>query len=433
MKSNMIIGEDTQLAWQLDTIRKNGIRSWQVGDSAHKILGIEGPAPKESFTAQWREVEADPKPRPKKRSAKTRTEWNALAKQDVWIKPEAIATVTIVSKGAPKGETMFLEAIPLRRGRDAFTSAPHGLVDLDHQDCVQIKIANTSSQSILLRSGELVGRLTRANEALKNTSQVSQDELNQFAARAGQLAALVPSLNEKLPDVSHEPPTSASEEQPLSEPDKVNWGPKTSDPGPDQVYPSEKLREIIDVDPELGTAQQEALYKVIESNQKAFGFDGRLGHYKTKVHIELKPGTKPISSAPYNASPAKRQAIDQQIDLWLSLDVIEESKSPWGAPVIIIYRNDKPRMCINYRKMNKATIADQHPIPRQTDILAALSGAQYLSVFDALSGFTQLEFDEESRPISAFRTHRRLHQFKCITGRLKCYITLFFCWITVIS
>src|SRR6266852_3740813 len=69
-------------------------------------------------------------------------------------------------------------------------------------------------------------------------------------------------------------------------------------------------------------------------------------------------------------------------------------------------------MCIDYRKMNKATIADQHPIPKQTDILAALSGAQYLSVFDALSGFTQLEFDEESRPISAFRTHRGLHQFK---------------------
>jgi len=151
---------------------------------------------------------------------------------------------------------------------------------------------------------------------------------------------------------------------------------------------------------------------VIENNQGAFGFNGQLGHYKTKVHIELKPGTKPISAAPYNASPAKRQAIDQQIDVWLSQDVIEESKSPWGAPVIIVYRNDKPRMCIDYHKMNKATIADQHPIPRQTDILAALSGAQYLSVFDALSGFTQLEFDEESRPISAFRTHRGLHQFK---------------------
>lgn len=31
-----------------------------------------------------------------------------------------------------------------------------------------------------------------------------------------------------------------------------------------------------------------------------------------------------------------------------------------------------------------------------------------------LSGFTQLEFDEESQPISAFRTHQGLHQFKCM-------------------
>jgi len=58
------------------------------------------------------------------------------------------------------------------------------------------------------------------------------------------------------------------------------------------------------------------------------------------------------------------------------------------------------------------TIADQHPIPKQTDILQALSGVQYLSVFDALSGFMQLEFDEESRPITAIRTHRGLHHFK---------------------
>jgi hypothetical protein len=88
--------------------------------------------------------------------------------------------------------------------------------------------------------------------------------------------------------------------------------------------------------------------------------------------------------------------INKQIDLWLSQDVIEESKSPWGAPVIVVYRNSKPRVCIDWQRLNKATVADQHPIPKRTDILQALSGSQYLSIFDALSGFTQMEFDEES-------------------------------------
>ena len=116
--------------------------------------------------------------------------------------------------------------------------------------------------------------------------------------------------------------------------------------------------------------------------------------------------------APYYTSPAKREAIDKQIDLWLSQGVIEESKSPWGAPVIIVYHNGKPRVCIDWQKLNKATVADQHPIPKQTDILQALLGSQYLLVFDALSGFTQMESDEESWPITAIRTHRGLHHFK---------------------
>ena len=46
------------------------------------------------------------------------------------------------------------------------------------------------------------------------------------------------------------------------------------------------------------------------------------------------------------------------------------------------------------------------------DILQALSGSQYLSVFDTLSGFTQMEFDKESQPITAICTHRGLHHFK---------------------
>jgi hypothetical protein len=191
---------------------------------------------------------------------------------------------------------------------------------------------------------------------------------------------------------------SDSMEAEATDMEHLGWGPKTADPGPDKNYPSEKLQEVIDVDPLLEAPQCEALYKVVERNQAAFGLDGQLGHLKSEVHIELVLGMKPtcILMLPYYASPAKRDIIDKQIDLWISQGVIEESQSPWGAPVIIIYRNNKPRVCINFRRLNKATVANQHPIPKQTDILQALSGAQYLSVFDVLSGFTQMEFNEES-------------------------------------
>ena len=114
----------------------------------------------------------------------------------------------------------------------------------------------------------------------------------------------------------------------------------------------------------------------------------------------------------YGTSPAKRAVINEQLDKWFKQDVIEPSKSPWSAPVVIAYRNGKPRFCVDYRRLNAATIPDEFPIPRQSKILSSLSGAQVLSLLDTLSGFTQLEMDGEDVKKTAFRTHRGLFQFK---------------------
>ena len=83
--------------------------------------------------------------------------------------------------------------------------------------------------------------------------------------------------------------------------------------------------------------------------------------------------------------PAKKAVMDEQIEKWFEQDVIEASRSPWSAPVVIVYRHGKPRFCVDYRKLNEHTIPDEFPIPRQSEILAAFSGAQLLSSLDALS------------------------------------------------
>ncbi|KIJ30208.1 hypothetical protein M422DRAFT_100165, partial [Sphaerobolus stellatus SS14] len=79
-------------------------------------------------------------------------------------------------------------------------------------------------------------------------------------------------------------------------------------------------------------------------HEKAFGLDGRLGHYPAKVEIPLREGSKEISCPPFFTSPANRKVMDEQMDKWISLKVIEPSKSPWAAPGFITYRNGKPRM-----------------------------------------------------------------------------------------
>ena len=119
-----------------------------------------------------------------------------------------------------------------------------------------------------------------------------------------------------------------------------------------------------------------------------------------------------MSLAPYPASPTKREVINKQVDDWLRLDVIEPSKSAWGFPVLIVYCNSKPHLCIDYRKLNELAVPDEFPLPRQTNILHTLEGSQFLTTLDALAGSTQLKVKEEDRPKTAFRCHRGLYQFK---------------------
>jgi len=117
--------------------------------------------------------------------------------------------------------------------------------------------------------------------------------------------------------------------------------------------------------------------------------------------------------------------MDVQLNTWFEQGVIEPSISPWSTLVVIAYRNGKPCFCIDYRKLNTVTMPDKFPIPRQSEILSSLSWAQVLSSLDVLSEFMQLELDPADMEKTAFRTHRRLFQFKCMPFRLRNGLSIF--------
>ena len=216
------------------------------------------------------------------------------------ILPDSIATITAVSRGAPSKDTMYLKGISLKRGSNSFVQVLNGLVNLDMSDCFQVKIANTTSRQIIVRAGELLGHLYKACDSLKAVADATPLEIKTFEAKASRLANLANKLDPRslpsktIPQASESTsshmPTLEFGNPDTAETEHLGWGPKTSDPGPDQIYRSDQLREIIDVDTQLNLEQREALYDVIEQNQAAFGFDGWLGDLKSEVHIELAPG-----------------------------------------------------------------------------------------------------------------------------------------------
>jgi hypothetical protein len=122
-------------------------------------------------------------------------QWNAVAKYQLTILPESIATITAVSQGAPNEGTMYLEGVGLKWGSDSFIQVPDGLVELDTDNCFQVKIANTTNWRIIFWPRELLGRLSKADTSLKTAASMMPQELRAFKSNASHLATLVSKLD----------------------------------------------------------------------------------------------------------------------------------------------------------------------------------------------------------------------------------------------
>ena len=70
------------------------------------------------------------------------------------------------------------------------------------------------------------------------------------------------------------------------------------------------------------------------------------------------------------------------------------------------------RFCVDYRRLNLATVKDAYPLPRIDDTLDMLAGKRWFSTLDLASGYWQVSLSPEARCKTAFATHSGLFQFR---------------------
>ena len=122
--------------------------------------------------------------------------------------------------------------------------------------------------------------------------------------------------------------------------------------------------------------------------------------------------TAPIKQHPRRLPLSQQQSCKEEVQKMLKHDVIRPSASPWASPIVIVKKKDGSlRFCIDYRKLNAATIKDAYPLPRIDDSLDCLSGSKWFCTLDLASGFWQVEMDPEDREKTAFCTRGGLYEF----------------------
>ena len=137
------------------------------------------------------------------------------------------------------------------------------------------------------------------------------------------------------------------------------------------------------------------------------------GHTEAVEHTIDTGDSLPICCALRRMSPQKIKQEEACVEEMLAGGQIEPSDSPWSALVVLVTKKDGgTRFCVDYRRLNLATVKDAYPLPRIDDTLDMLAGKWWFSTLDLASGYWQVSLSPDARCKTAVATHSGLFQFK---------------------
>lgn len=175
----------------------------------------------------------------------------------------------------------------------------------------------------------------------------------------------------------------------------------------------------------MNEEERNTILKLCEQYSEIFYLKGDKLTYTDVLEHEIKilSNQPPIYKKPYRLPHAQKLEIENQIQEMLTNDIIEPSKSPWNAPLLLVKKKmdasgiNKFRIVVDFRALNEVTINEFHPLPNISDILDQLGQCKLFSVLDLASGFYQIPLSENSRELTAFSTsHGHWHFKRMIMG-----------------
>ena len=135
--------------------------------------------------------------------------------------------------------------------------------------------------------------------------------------------------------------------------------------------------------------------------------------HKGFVHrIRLTDDPWPFRLPYRRVPPAHYQKLHRVLTDMEEQGIIRKSVSDYASPLVMVWKKDgNLRICTDFRWLNARTLKDAHPLPHQSDCLAALGGNTYFSTMDLTSGFYNIPMAEEDKKYTAFTTPLGLHEY----------------------
>lgn len=173
----------------------------------------------------------------------------------------------------------------------------------------------------------------------------------------------------------------------------------------------------------LDEKKREEINKLIQKYKSVFAKDkydvGRVKGYEARIDLLVD---KYCSKRPYRCTIEDKEEIVEQIAKLLDNKLIEESYSPFAAPVTLAFKkeeNKRSRLCIDFRDLNKIIVPQAQPFPLIEDLMIKTRNCNYFTSLDINSAFWSIPLRVEDRKKTGFVTQEGHFQWTCLPFGLK--------------
>ena len=176
------------------------------------------------------------------------------------------------------------------------------------------------------------------------------------------------------------------------------------------------MKELIEMhtdDKNLQNDDKLSIRKILTEYQDIFSRHKMDLGLCSKIEHKIETnGQGPIIIPPRRTPIATEEKVEEHIQDLLKNNIIQESDSPWNAPLVVIQKpNGKIRMCIDYRKLNQITDRPIFAIPDSRYLFDQLDGCCYFSSLDLIQGYYQVPMRKTDIEKTAFTTRSGHYEF----------------------
>ena len=132
-----------------------------------------------------------------------------------------------------------------------------------------------------------------------------------------------------------------------------------------------------------------------------------------ELFANLTSDCHPVREKSRRYSKDDRNFIANEVRRLEAQGIIERSNSPWRAQVVVVKKNDKNRLVIDYSTtINQFTLLDAYPLPSMMELINEIALYKVFSTIDLRAAYHQIIIRDADKPYTAFEANNRLFQFK---------------------